>query len=276
MVKTSANHYHLTFANIDSAKTALTKQAFQVALQKSNAHQLAATIQRLVAMLPTTAQDQFNQGTASATTHIKSTYRYGNSSTGYFTKILPIFMGFFVFLISGIGLLRERSSGTLDRLLATPVRRGEIVTGYMVSYGVVAIIQTLLIVITTVWLLKVQIVGDLALVFLINILLALAALAMGIFISTFASSEFQMMQFVPIVVMPQVFFSGIVPLDALPNWIPVISKILPLTYAGNAMNDVIMKGQGVETIAGGLGVLVLFIVFFMVLNVVGLKRYRKV
>ena len=276
VVKTSANHYHLTFANIDSAKTALTKQAFQVALQKSNAHQLAATIQRLVAMLPTTAQDQFNQGTASATTHIKSTYRYGNSSTGYFTKILPIFMGFFVFLISGIGLLRERSSGTLDRLLATPVRRGEIVTGYMVSYGVVAIIQTLLIVITTVWLLKVQIVGDLALVFLINILLALAALAMGIFISTFASSEFQMMQFVPIVVMPQVFFSGIVPLDALPNWIQVISKILPLTYAGNAMNDVIMKGQGVESIAGGLGVLVLFIVFFVVLNVVGLKRYRKV
>ncbi|MCT3442207.1 ABC transporter permease, partial [Limosilactobacillus fermentum] len=62
VVKTSANHYHLTFANIDSAKTALTKQAFQVALQKSNAHQLAATIQRLVAMLPTTAQDQFNQG----------------------------------------------------------------------------------------------------------------------------------------------------------------------------------------------------------------------
>ncbi|ADJ40708.1 ABC transporter permease component [Limosilactobacillus fermentum CECT 5716] len=186
------------------------------------------------------------------------------------------FVFFFVFLISGIGLLRERSSGTLDRLLATPVRRGEIVTGYMVSYGVVAIVQTLLIVITTVWLLKVQIVGDLALVFLINILLALAALAMGIFISTFASSEFQMMQFVPIVVMPQVFFSGIVPLDALPNWIQVISKILPLTYAGNAMNDVIMKGQGVETIAGDLGVLVLFIVFFVVLNVMGLKRYRKV
>lgn len=265
---------------IDPAKTALTKQAFQVALQKSNAHQLAATIQRLVAMLPTTAQDQFNQGTASATTHIKSTYRYGDSSTGYFTKILPIFMGFFVFffvfLISGIGLLRERSSGTLDRLLATPVRRGEIVTGYMVSYGVVAIVQTLLIVITTVWLLKVQIVGDLALVFLINILLALAALAMGIFISTFVSSEFQMMQFVPIVVMPQVFFSGIVPLDALPNWIQVISNILPLTYAGNAMNDVIMKGQGVETIAGDLGVLILFIVFFVVLNVMGLKRYRKV
>lgn len=251
VVKTSANHYHLTFANIDSAKTALTRQAFQVALQKSKAHQLAATMQQLVAMLPTTAQAQFNQGTSSATTHIKSTYRYGDSSTGYFTKILPIFMGFFVFffvfLISGIGLLRERSSGTLDRLLAT-----------------------------TVWLLKVQIVGDLALVFLINILLALAALAMGIFISTFASSEFQMMQFVPIVVMPQVFFSGIVPLDALPNWIQVISKILPLTYAGNAMNDVIMKGQGVETIAGDLGVLVLFIVFFVVLNVVGLKRYRKV
>ena len=183
VVKTSANHYHLTFANIDSAKTALTRQAFQVALQKSKAHQLAATMQQLVAMLPTTAQAQFNQGTSSATTHIKSTYRYGDSSTGYFTKILPIFMGFFVFfvfLISGIGLLRERSSGTLDRLLATPVRRGEIVTGYMVSYGVVAIVQTLLIVITTVWLLKVQIVGDLALVFLINILLALAALAMGI------------------------------------------------------------------------------------------------
>ena len=150
---------------------------------------------------------------------LKNHYAYGNADTGFFNKILPILIGFFVFffvfLISGMALLRERTSGTLDRLLATPVKRYEIVFGYLLSYGVLAIIQTLVFVLVTILILGVQVVGNIGSLVVVNLLLALVALSFGILLSTFANSEFQMMQFIPIVVIPQVFFTGIISLDSM-------------------------------------------------------------
>lgn len=154
---------------------------------------------------------------------LKNHYAYGNADTGFFNKILPILIGFFVFffvfLISGMALLRERTSGTLDRLLATPVKRYEIVFGYLLSYGVLAIIQTLVFVLVTILILGVQVVGNIGSLVVVNLLLALVALSFGILLSTFANSEFQMMQFIPIVVIPQVFFTGIISLDSMANWV---------------------------------------------------------
>ncbi|WP_153059644.1 ABC transporter permease, partial [Streptococcus suis] len=105
----------------------------------------------------------------------------------------------------------ERTTGTLDRLLATPVKRSDIVFGYMISYGILAVIQTIVIVVSTIWLLDIEVVGNIINVIIVNFLLALVALAFGILLSTLAKSEFQMMQFIPLVVMPQLFFSGIIP-----------------------------------------------------------------
>ncbi len=123
--------------------------------------------------------------------------------------MIPILMGFmvffFVFLISGMALLKERTTGTLDRLLATPVKRSDIVFGYMISYGILAVIQTIVIVVSTIWLLDIEVVGNIINVIIINFFLALVALAFGILLSTLAKSEFQMMQFIPLVVMPQLF-----------------------------------------------------------------------
>uniref|UniRef100_UPI0025F780D5 ABC transporter permease n=1 Tax=uncultured Enterococcus sp. TaxID=167972 RepID=UPI0025F780D5 len=186
------------------------------------------------------------------------------------------FVFFFVFLISGIALLRERTSGTLERLLATPVKRSELVFGYLAGYGVFAIIQTLVIVFFSLYVLKVAIVGSLFWVILTNILMALTALSMGIFVSTFANSEFQMMQFIPIVVIPQIFFSGLIPLDSMASWIKTISYLFPLTYGGQALSNIMIKGQGWADIYLDLSILCLFIVGFTCLNIVGLKRYRKV
>ena len=94
-----------------------------------------------------------NSSSAISTPKIHTTYQYGNADTIFFNKITPLLMGFFIFffifLVSGIGLLRERSSGTLERLLATPVRRSEIVSGYMLGYGAMTIVQTIVIVATT-------------------------------------------------------------------------------------------------------------------------------
>ncbi|GEO77728.1 ABC transporter permease [Companilactobacillus mindensis] len=207
-------------------------------------------------------------------------YQYGNSDTNFFDKIVPILMGFFVFffvfLISGMALLNERTSGTLNRLLATPVKRSEIVFGYMLSYGGLAIIQTLIIVLFTVWALKVEVVGNILYVILINFILALVALAFGILMSTFAKSEFQMMQFIPLVIVPQVFFSGIIPLDTMANGVKVISYILPLKYAGDALSGIVMSGNGFLQILPDIGILLVFLVILTVMNILGLKKYRKV
>jgi ABC-2 type transport system permease protein len=194
--------------------------------------------------------------------------------------MLPTLMGFFVFffvfLISGMALLKERTSGTLERLLATPVKRSDIVYGYMLSYGIMAIIQTLIIVLFTINVLKIEVTGSIGLVILINVILALVALAFGILMSTFAKSEFQMMQFIPIIIVPQVFFSGIIPLDAMAQWIKYISYILPLSYVSTAMNNIVMYGDGIIKILPQLGILLIFLVILTLLNIIGLKRYRKV
>ncbi len=194
--------------------------------------------------------------------------------------MIPVLIGFvvffFVFLISGMALLKERTSGTLDRLLATPVKRSEIVYGYMISYGLIAILQTAVVVMAAIWLLNIEVVGSLLNIIIVNVVLALVALAFGILLSTLAKSEFQMMQFIPLVIMPQLFFSGIIPLDSMGEWAKTIGKFLPLTYSGDAMSQIILYGRNLGDILPNIGVLLLFLVALTMLNIVGLRRYRKV
>ncbi|QCZ45908.1 ABC transporter permease [Levilactobacillus brevis] len=261
IVQKSGKNYDLTYANTDSSKTTAVKLAFKNALTATSISQLKSALKQsttAMAKLQTQlalAQKAANGPTASVTNHanavtpktsqfnsapkVTNHYVYGDQDTGYFAKMLPILMGFFVFffvfLISGMALLKERTTGTLDRLLATPVKRSSIVFGYMLSYGILAILQTVLIVLVTVWLLGIEVVGSLVSVVLINLLLALVALAFGILLSTFANSEFQMMQFIPLVVVPQVFFSGIIPLDSMADWVKDISYIIPLKYSGTPL-----------------------------------------
>lgn len=302
IVQKSGKNYDLTYANTDSSKTTAVKLAFKNALTATSISQLKSALKQsttAMAKLQTQlalAQKAANGPTASVTNHanavtpktsqsnsapkVTNHYVYGDQDTGYFAKMLPILMGFFVFffvfLISGMALLKERTTGTLDRLLATPVKRSSIVFGYMLSYGILAILQTVLIVLVTVWLLGIEVVGSLVSVVLINLLLALVALAFGILLSTFANSEFQMMQFIPLVVVPQVFFSGIIPLDSMADWVKDISYMIPLKYSGDAVNEIIMRGTSIFNLGGDIAVLLGFLIVLTVLNIVGLRRYRKV
>lgn len=214
------HRYDVTYANTDASKTALNKQALKAAMTKQTISTLTGTIKALqsrVALANPQAAQAFRQGKQAQAPSVSNHYNYGDSQTGFFAKIIPILMGFFiflfVFLVSGMGLLNERIHGTLDRLLATPVKRSDIVFGYMLSYGIIAIAQSIVIVLATIGLLKVEVVGSIFDIVIVSLLFALVALAFGILLSTLANSEFQMMQFIPIVVVPQVFFSGIIPLD---------------------------------------------------------------
>lgn len=266
IVQAKNSDFQITYANIDASKTKAIKSAFRMSLLANSMQEMKRILKPL--------------GEKASQPKIQQKYEYGNADTNFFDKIVPILMGFFVFffvfLISGMALLNERTSGTLNRLLATPVKRSEIVFGYMLSYGVLAILQTLLVVLFTVWMLKVEVVGSVFYVILINFVLALVALAFGILMSTFAKSEFQMMQFIPLIIVPQIFFSGIIPLDTMAKGVQAISYILPLKYAGDALSGVVMSGDSFVKILPEIGILLLFLVVLTILNIQGLKKYRKV
>lgn len=295
------NRYVVTHANTDSSKTLLAKNALKAALikqQTSQAKEQGQKMQKLlkkqqaaIAKLTTalakvtgqkaaTVKAKNKQETASASSvKIVNHYQYGDKDTGYFAKIAPVLMAFFiffVFLISGMALLGERTSGTLDRLLATPVKRSDIVFGYLLGYGLLGFLQAVVICLAGIYILNIEIVGSLAAVVTVCVLFAFVALAFGLLLSTFAESEFQMMQFIPLIVVPQVFFSGIVPLSSMAGWVQALGKILPLTYAGDAMTGIIMEGQSLAQVSGDLAALACFLLVLTSLNILGLKRYRKV
>ena len=262
--------YQVDYANTDASKTSMIRQVLRTSIASEGTDQLLSRIKQALPQLKLDAKAP----------EIKESYQYGDKNTGFFARMIPILIGFvvffFVFLISGMALLKERTSGTLDRLLATPVKRSEIVYGYMLSYGIIAIFQTAVVVLAAIWLLDVEVVGNILNVIIVNVVLALVALAFGILLSTLAKSEFQMMQFIPLVIMPQLFFSGIIPLSSMGEWAPTVGKFLPLTYSGDAISQIILYGHNLGDILLNLGVLMIFLIILTILNIVGLRRYRKV
>lgn len=262
--------YQVDYANTDASKTSMIRQVLRTSIASEGTDQLVSRVKQALPQLKLDAKAP----------EIKESYQYGDKNTGFFARMIPILIGFvvffFVFLISGMALLKERTSGTLERLLATPVKRSEIVYGYMLSYGIIAIFQTAVVVLAAIWLLDVEVVGSILNVIIVNVVLALVALAFGILLSTLAKSEFQMMQFIPLVIMPQLFFSGIIPLSSMGEWAPTVGKFLPLTYSGDAISQIILYGHNLGDILSNLGVLMIFLIILTILNIVGLRRYRKV
>ncbi|WP_375090484.1 ABC transporter permease [Peribacillus sp. RS7] len=218
------------------------------------------------------------QGKQKNTPSIEEQYVYGDANTKGFDTFSPMlvsfFVFFFVFLIAGIALLKERTSGTLERLLATPIKRYEIVAGYVIGYGLFALIQTIIVVLYAVNVLDIVLVGSIWLVLLTNILVALVALSLGTLLSSFATSEFQMVQFIPLVIVPQVFFTGIFPLDGMADWLQKIGKVMPLYYASDAMNGIMYKGFTFNDILLDLLILLAFSVVFITINIISFKKYR--
>lgn len=219
-----------------------------------------------------------NSGGPPVSGEMETDYIYGNEDTVFFDVLSPMLIGFFVFffvfLISGIGLLKERTTGTLERLMATPIRKGELIAAYLAGFGLFAIIQTIIVVAFSILVLDVVLVGSVWHVLLINVLLALVALSLGILLSTFAASEFQMVQFIPVVVVPQIFFSGIFPVDRMADWLQDFGRVMPLYYAADALKAVMYQGQGIEAIKWDLFALLVFAAIFIVLNIFALKRHR--
>lgn len=175
--------------------------------------------------------------------------------------LIAFFAFFFIFLLSAVSFLRERTSGTLERLMATPLRRGELVIGYLAGFSVFALLQAVVIIAFTVFVLKVQYRGNLATIFLVEAVMVVGAVSLGLLVSAAARNELQAVQFVPIVLLPQVFLSGLlIPVTQLPDYLRPISAVLPLTYANEALKAVMIKGfeLGDPLVLRDIGVLFLF------------------
>ena len=246
-------------------------------LQMRIGQAISSQVQQQAVKQPAMKQPAMKQPTMKQP-ELLTEYIYGDSETSLFDRISSIMIGlfifFFVFLISGIGLLRERITGTLERLMSTPIKRYEVIFGYLLGYGFFAVLQTIVIVVYSLKVLKIDCVGSIGLVFLINFICALVALSLGILLSTFATSEFQMMQFIPIVIIPQIFFCGLFPLDGMAVWIQKLAYCMPLYYIAHALSGVMYKGFGMEEIAKDLFIVIGFSIIFIMLNIFALKKYR--
>jgi ABC-2 type transport system permease protein len=204
-------------------------------------------------------------------------YIYGGEEYDFLDSFAPVYIAFFafffVFMLTGVSFLRERSQGTMERLLATPVGRGEIVLGYMLGFGLFALVQSAVVLFFTIYVLRIHHAGNLGLAFLVEALLTVGAVNLGIFLSTYARTELQVVQFIPIVIVPQVLLSGIIlPVDSLPRLLRIMASLMPLTYANRAMTDVMIRGLGFLDVAAELAVLLGFALAALVLSALSIRR----
>jgi ABC-2 type transport system permease protein len=223
----------------------------------------AAILAALAEALSETFEDRFNKAVFNM-----DEYYYNNpdsndeavDSITYFTPaIIGFIVFFFAFLLTMLSFLRERKQGTMERLLTSPMKRSEIILGYILSFSILSIIQATVTIMVAVLVFNAQIEFTLLTLlqaYLIIYILLLTALGLGIFLSTLAKTEFQIIQFIPLVILPIMLLSGVwAPVEALPDFLRPVSSIIPLTYANLALRDIFLRGISLFDLAIPLAIL---------------------
>jgi ABC-2 type transport system permease protein len=186
--------------------------------------------------------------------------------------LLALFPFIIMFLVTSVTTLRERTSGTLERLLAMPMGKLDFLGGYALAFGLVAAVQSALAVGLSVLVLGLDVQGPVWVLTLVAIADAVLGTALGLFVSAFARTEFQAVQFMPAVVIPQILLCGLfVARDEMPAVLGFISDLLPLSYAVDAMQGV-AEDIALSEIARDLGIVVAFAVAGLALGAVTLRR----
>ena len=187
--------------------------------------------------------------------------------------LLATFVLFFSFLITGISFLRERSQGTMERLMATPVSRLDVALGYLFGLSVFAILQTLIIFFFTIYVLDVTYQGELWQILVFQLIIIVGSVNLGIFTSTFARNEFQVIQFIPLIIMPQVFLGGMLwPVEQMPDYLQWLANALPLTYAVDGLREVMLAGKTLLDVWLDLAVLAGYTVITSILAALTIRR----
>ena len=200
----------------------------------------------------------------------------GPSTLDYNAPVLiSVFAFLFTFMLTSVSFLRERSSGTLERLMASPVSRLEVLVGYLLGFIGFAMIQSLIILGYAIWVLDVRVAGSIWLVLLVIVILVIGVVNLGIALSFYARNELQVIQFIPLVLLPQIFLGGLFwPVESL--WPPLryLSQLFPLTHAAVALREVMIGGAGFADILGRLLALLAFSAAMVLLGVTALRKQR--
>lgn len=186
--------------------------------------------------------------------------------------LLAMFPFIVMFLVTSVTTLRERSSGTLERLLTMPMGKLDFLLGYALAFGLLAAVQSALAVAVSVGLLGLDVNGPVWLLGLVAVVDAVLGTALGLLVSAFAATEFQAVQFMPAFVLPQILLCGLfVPREAMPGALEVVSDLLPLSYAVDAMQELVGRADQGE-VWRSVGVVAGFAVASLALGAATLRR----
>ena len=187
--------------------------------------------------------------------------------------ILALFPFIVMFLVTSITTLRERRTGTLERLLSMPLGRGDFILGYTLAFGLLAIVQALLASAYALWVCGLDVKGDPWLLVAVAVVDAVLGSTLGLFASAFARTEFQVVQFMPLLVFPQILLGGIfLPRDQLPAGLEEISDWLPLSHAVDALNAVATDSHDAAYVGGQLLIIGAFALAAVILGALTLQR----
>jgi ABC-2 type transport system permease protein len=200
-----------------------------------------------------------------------------DDSPGLFDRIALIMLGVFpftvMFLITSVAMLRERTTGTLERLLTTPLGKLDLLFGYGIAFGLAATAQGAVTTGLAYWLLDLSTAGSVGWVLLIAVTNAMLGVALGLLASAFARNEFQAVQFMPVIALPQILLCGLfVPRGQMAGWLQAISDVLPLTYAVEALQQVGRYADPTGTMWRDFGIVAGAVVLALVLASATLRR----
>lgn len=203
--------------------------------------------------------------------------RYVFDQPMLFDRVGPMLLGLFpftvMFVVTSVATLRERTSGTLERLMTMPLGKLDLLLGYALAFGLVALVQVGVVLLISLTWLGLDLSGSLGSLVLVALLDALLGMSLGLFASAFARTEFQAVQFMPAFVLPQLLLCGLImPREEMASWLRVISDVLPLSYAVEGMREISSTPEFSATLALDIVVIAAFTVVSLLLGAVTLRR----
>ena len=209
---------------------------------------------------------------------VETAYLHGTEDWKMFDFYGPVFIGIFifvfVFLTSGMSLVNERGAGTMTRFLATPVKPVQILGGYTIGFGLLALVQAAVILFIALTFIGFPNEGPVWLVALLVVSMALASVTLGLLVSGLAKSGFQVIQLMLLFVVPQILLSGLFDLSSAPAWMQVLGQCFHITYGVDALRAVMLRGADFSSIGIDLAVIWGFIALFFALAALKFRKKR--
>jgi ABC-2 type transport system permease protein len=262
--------------NIDNIDTLLLSNSVDVVVHKQGSTWTVRALEADTKYIKAMKEIQSAVTGISPMGRLNVEFVYDSTNDNLFNSLAYVFLGVVVFMFSfmfaGISFVRERLNQTLERVLITPVKPYQIVGGYMLGYGIISVIQGMLILFFAIYILDVPLKGSIFLCILIMALLSFSAVAMGNIISTFTNTEAQIMQLAPLILIPQVFFSGLIPLETIPSYVSFLRYLMPIYYGCAPLKEVMKQGSGLLEISIWLLCLLSLILVVFLLNLLTIRK----